>query len=323
MPSLILPAPPAGSAPSPPPSPPQNPRPRLRAAQEPAGLPLSHMRARATDPRGAGSPAALSSDHHLGQLRRSGRPTGLRGPLRAGRPRTQHGPLCLGVPGTVGGMEHCGGHLSSFTAERLIYFFIDWRRGSAGGGGPRLGGGGDAFAKDTKELHPGRPVATPAPLSIPPTPPSPQPRPRGPPLARGEPRAKVWRQPTRCARRKREGGETGRPRREEAGREAGSERPAAAPPGRVGKGRPGSGTSGYLTPDGESRSRRNTKKPGRSLAATRSPRPAPSAPLAEQGSRRSANFISQRPNSRRAKAAAPGPSPTLLLLPIALSSFQK
>lgn len=191
MPSLILPAPPAGSAPSPPPSPPQNPRPRLRAAQEPAGLPLSHMRARATDPRGAGSPAALSSDHHLGQLRRSGRPTGLRGPLRAGRPRTQHGPLCLGVPGTVGGMEHCGGHLSSFTAERLIYFFIDWRRRSAGGGGPRLGGGGDAFAKDTEELHPGRPVATPAPLSIPPHPQARSPGPVGHPWreASREPRS--------------------------------------------------------------------------------------------------------------------------------------
>lgn len=191
------------------------------------------------------------------------------------------------------------------------------------GGGGRSWGDGETLLQKTPRSFTPDGLWPPQHRSPYPTPPSPQPRPRGPPLARGEPRAKVWRQPTRCARRKREGGETGRPRREEAGREAGSRRPAAAPPGRVGEGRPGSGTSGYLTPDGESRSRRNTKKPGRSLAATRSPRPAPSAPLAEQGSRRSANFISQRPNSRRAKAAAPGPSPTLLLLPIALSSFQK
>lgn len=71
---------------------------------------------------------------------------------------------------------------------------------------------------------------------------------------------------------------------------------------------------------GESLSQKHKETPA---FARPNPEPAPGAPLAEQGSRLSANFISQRPNSRRAKAAAQGPWPTLPLLPIALSSFQK
>lgn len=114
-------------------------------------------------------------------------------------------------------------------------------------------------------------------------------------------------------RRERAEREAGRGERKpgRGGEQAAGAGAAPAGPERAGESWRGWGSGCYLTPDRESRSRRNTKKARRSLALARSPRPAPCAPLAEHGSRRSANFISQRPNSRRAKAAAQGPSPTL------------
>lgn len=116
-------------------------------------------------------------------------------------------------------------------------------------------------------------------------------RPRKCPLARGEPRAKVCAVADYGGCRKREGGETGRLRREEAGGEAGECRWRRCPGG-LREGRVGWPARAVTpTPDGESQSfRRNTKKPA---FARRNPEPCSGAECAYWPSRglwRSRNY---------------------------------
>ncbi|DAA17735.1 TPA: hypothetical protein BOS_20055 [Bos taurus] len=309
-----------GVSPKPAPLTPQNPRPRLRAAQELAGLPLSHPRARATDPRGSGSPAALSSDHHPGQLRQSGRPTGFRGPFQAGRPRTQHGPLCLGVPGTLGGMEHCGGHLSSFTAERLIFLLIggEGARGG-GGGGPKLGGWGDAFAKDTEELHPGRPLATPAPFSIPHTPKPAAPAPRATPGERRAESQGLAAADSVCSQEER--GRRDRPAEARGSRARGGEQAAGGGAAREGRGGPARLGHERLSDAGRGESLSQKHKETRAFAR-RNPEPAPGAERAIGRARLAAlgefhitkTQLAQSESSRPRPLAHPAPTPYRALL---------
>lgn len=147
------------------------------------------------------------------------------------------------------------------------------------------------------------------------------PSPGGKPWRETDPRSGVFVGSVSSARRSRDQGEEGGEREREAVREerkpergweqewgAGG---AQARPVTTGESQRGSVTRCYLTEDPESRSRRNTKKSRQWLAPTRSPRPARSAPLVEHCSRLWDNFISQRPNWRRGKAAAQGPLPTL------------
>lgn len=143
----------------------------------------------------------------------------------------------------------------------------------------------------------------------------PQPRPRGPPWREGRAESQgLAAADSVCSQEER--GRRDRPAEARGSRARGGERPAALP-GRVGKGRPGSGTSGYLTSDGESRSRRNTKKPGRSLAATRSLCPAPSA-IGRAGSRRSALHITK---TQLAQSESSRPRP--LAHPASLPPYQR
>lgn len=179
--------------------------------------------------------------------------------------------------------------------------------GGEGAGGASLGGGRDAFAR-----HKGLPqTACSHPELLSPKLSAPAPARPG-----NEERVEVWRLPPQRARRQTEGegGErqTARPAKAKGSRgEAGNRRRAPGVRARALEGREsrrGSGWGCYLTPDWESRSRRSTKKARRWLApaGARAPR---SAPLAEPCSRRRANFIPQRPNSRGAKAAAQAPRP--------------
>lgn len=227
-------------------------------------------------------------------------------------------------------MEHLGASFF-FTAKQLILLI-----GGEGAGGAslRLGGEGETLLQKTRGSPPtacGRPGTTVPPL---PEPRSPS-RSRSPSPGGGLPEGDEQREPRSGGRLvtviadREPGGEGGEA---EAGAargsrgEAGSEWPAQprAGPGRPGRSRRGSARGCYLTPDREIGSPRNTKETrATALAPSRSPRPAPGAPLAESGSRRSANFLSQKTQLAQSESGGPGPAPTLSLRPIPLSSFQK
>lgn len=162
--------------------------------------------------------------------------------------------------------------------------------------------------RDTR-VYPRRPAATPNY-----SPQSSQPQPQPGRETRRESRSGVCLL-SELADRRREraerGRQRGRLRRKAAGERQGTGAGRRGVRARALEGREsrrGSGWGCYLTPDWESRSRRSTKKARRWLApaGARAPR---SAPLAEPCSRRRANFIPQRPNSRGAKAAAQAPRP--------------
>lgn len=228
-------------------------------------------------------------------------------------------------------MEHLGASFF-FTAKQLILLI-----GGEGAGGAslRLGGGRERRFCKRHGVHPRPPVAAPERLSPPlPEPRSPS-RSRSPSPGGGLPEGDEQREPRSGGRLvtviadREPGGEGGEA---EAGAargsrgEAGSEWPAQprAGPGRPGRSRRGSARGCYLTPDREIGSPRNTKETrATALAPSRSPRPAPGAPLAESGSRRSANFLSQKTQLAQSESGGPGPAPTLSLRPIPLSSFQK
>lgn len=230
-----------------------------------------------TQANSGGHSGALASEARSGLGRRA--------------PRISH--FASGSPARWAGWSILGASFF-FTAKQLI-FLIDWRRGSGRG---ESGGVGRerCFCKRHKgspQTACGRP-GTPLPQSLQPRPwPEPRPQSGGGLPGRNERIAEVWRQPDQCARRKEDRGEGGE-REREAGR--GERKPGRAGelaagaarvgPGRAAESQRGSGWGSDLTPAGDDRAPRNTKKARRSLAPTRSPRPARHWPSPARGARR-------------------------------------